>query len=48
MEVNGRYYIQTGVICYTNAGSYTSREVENESIVGDCRKRAKNPPGLEV
>lgn len=39
MGVNGRYYTQTGVIYYTSAGSYTSREVENESIVGDCRKK---------
>lgn len=48
MGVNGRYYTQADVICYTSAGSYTSRAVENESTVGDCRKRAINLPGLDV
>lgn len=39
--VNGRYYTQPGIICYTSAGGYTNREVENESTVGDCRQKAK-------
>lgn len=41
--VNGKYYTHAGVICYTSAGGCTDREVENDSTVGDCRKRAKKP-----